>query len=103
DIVRRATRADMREYPRYDVDMTVRLEVEGRTLDVRVLDISESGAKIGRIAGVTVGTQIALSFAKLHPVTGKIVRTDEDGFGVCFEPQKLKTEEVRRLVTAIAA
>jgi hypothetical protein len=30
------------------------------------------------------------------------VRVDETGYGLCFEPQKLKTEEVRRLITAAA-
>jgi hypothetical protein len=44
-----------------------------------------------------------LTFHGLHPVAGKVVRVGEDSLGVCFEPQKLKMEEVRRLITAAAA
>jgi hypothetical protein len=40
---------------------------------------------------------------RLHPVAGKVVRADDNSFGICFEPQKLKTEEVRRLIVAPAA
>jgi hypothetical protein len=42
-------------------------------------------------------------FQGRHPVNGKVVRDAGDSFGVCFEPQKLKTEEVRRLIAAAAA
>jgi hypothetical protein len=39
----------------------------------------------------------------VHPVAGKVVRAGEKSSGVRFEPQKLKTEEVRRLIVAAAA
>jgi aerotaxis receptor len=103
DIVRRATRADLREYPRFDVDVRVHLEASGRALDVRVNDISEAGARIEKLAWLGTGARVVLTFRGLHPVEGKIVRVADEGLGVCFEPQKLKTEEVRRLITAAAA
>ena len=103
EIVRKALRADLREYPRYDLDVRALLEADGRNVDVRVLDISEGGARIAAVQWLTVGTKLILTFQGLHPVAGKIVRLAEDGFGVCFEPQKLKMEEVRRLITAVAA
>jgi hypothetical protein len=103
DIVRKATRADMRECPRYDVDFTARIEVGGRSLVVRVHDISESGFRIEKLPQFAVGTQIAATLAGLRPVSGKVVRAHQDTVGVCFEPQRLRTEEVRRLVADQAA
>jgi methyl-accepting chemotaxis protein len=98
DIVRRALRADLREHPRYDIDARANLGAAGGSIDIRVLDISESGARIAMVEGVELGTALTLTFPGLHPVAGRIVRVAEDGFGVGFEPQKLKTEEVRRVI-----
>jgi methyl-accepting chemotaxis protein len=103
DIVRKALRADLREYPRYDINGRASLEVNGRYTSVRVFDVSEGGARIGKADGLAIGSRVLLAFPGLQPVHGTIVRANEDGFGICFEPQKLKTEEVRRLITAPAA
>jgi methyl-accepting chemotaxis protein len=103
EIVRKALRADLREYPRYDIDARAGVEAEDRRFDVRVFDISEGGARIETQEGLAVGTRLVLTFHGLHPVAGKVVRVGEDSLGVCFEPQKLKMEEVRRLITAAAA
>jgi methyl-accepting chemotaxis protein len=103
DIVRKATHADLREFPRYEIDARAHIKVEGRDLDVRVYDISEAGASIEALPRLGVGSQLVLTFPGLHPVDGKIVRAADESFGVSFEPQKLKTEEVRRLIAAAAA
>ena len=103
DIARKATRAELREYPRYDIDARARVEFDGRSFDARVFDISESGALIENLPGLAVGTKLVLTLPALHPVAGKVVRAGEQSSGVCFEPQKLKTEEVRRLIVAAAA
>jgi hypothetical protein len=103
DIARTATRADLREYPRYDIDARVRIEVNGQVSECRVFDISESGARIEVLPALGVGTRLVFKMSGLHPVEGTIVRVGDDGFGVGFEPQKLKTEEVRRLIVAAAA
>ena len=103
DIVRKALRADLREYPRYDIDARAIVELENHRFDVRVFDISESGARIENVARLAVGTRFVLTFPGLHPVAGKVVRVAEDSLGACFEPQKLKMEEVRRLIVAAAA
>jgi hypothetical protein len=103
-IVRKALRSDLRENPRYDIDTQADLEANGRRDRVRVLDVSESGARIARVEGLAIGTAVVLTFGGLHPVQGTVVRAAEaGGFGLCFEPQKLKTEEVRRLITDAAA
>jgi hypothetical protein len=103
DIARKAVRGDLREHPRYDIDVRARVEADGRASDARVYDISESGAKIEQLSWLAVGTRLSLTFHGLHPVGGKVVRADDNSFGICFEPQKLKTAEVRRLIVAPAA
>jgi methyl-accepting chemotaxis protein len=102
-IVRKATRADMREFPRYEIDMIARVELQGGSSQVQVFDISESGARVAICPGFSVGTALKLTFDGFHPVDGKIVRIADDSAGVCFEPQKLKLEEVRRMVANAAA
>jgi len=98
DIVRQALRVDMREYPRYDVGATGRIGAEGASIDLRVFDISEGGARIAKVHGLAVGMDLMLTFRGLPPIAGKIVREAENSFGLSFEPQKLETEEVRRLI-----
>jgi methyl-accepting chemotaxis protein len=97
-IVRKALRADLREHPRYDIGAKANLGAGGHSINICVLDISESGARIAKVQGIEVGMTLTLTFRGLDPVAGKIVRASEDGFGVAFEPQKLKTEEVRRVI-----
>jgi hypothetical protein len=46
---------------------------------------------------------VLLRLPGLQPVSGKIMRIADNSLGICFEPQKLKTEEVRRLIVAAAA
>jgi chromosome segregation ATPase len=103
DIDRKATHADLRDYPRYDIDGRVRVEVAGHVHECRIFDISESGARIASVPGLGVGAKVLLRLPGLHPVSGKIVRVADNSLGICFEPQKLKTEEVRRLIVAAAA
>ena len=102
-IVRKATRADMREFPRYEIDATARVELQGQPADIQVFDISESGARIAMRPEFAIGAVLTLTFGGFHPVSGKVVRVADDSAGVCFEPQKLKLEEVRRLVVDAAA
>ena len=103
DIARKATRADMREFPRYDVSFMARVETNGRSLPVRVHEISESGIRIDKRAELAVGMPVVVVIEGLHPVSGSIVREHQKTIGVSFEPQRLKAEEVKRLVTAPAA
>ena len=103
DIARRATRADLREYPRYNIDASANVEFAGHVVAVKVYDISEAGARIEHLPELAVGTKLQMTFRGIHPVAGMVVRQADDSLGVCFEPQKLKTEELRRLITAVAA
>jgi hypothetical protein len=85
------------------VDFPVEIEIGGQRHAVRVHDISESGIRIGRLPAWEEGMPIVVTIGDLHPVNGKIVRVYDDTVGCCFEPQRLKTDEVRRLITTMAA
>jgi methyl-accepting chemotaxis protein len=103
DIARKATRADMREFPRYDVNFTTRVETQGRSFAARVHDVSESGIRIEKRSELVLGAAVVVAVDGLPPIAGKVVREHQTTVGVCFEPQRLKIEEVRRLVAAHAA
>jgi methyl-accepting chemotaxis protein len=99
DIVRKAVKADLREFPRYEVSLIARLDKGDKTLDVPVHDISEGGARIGIAENLKVNDAIALTFAGTKAIAGKIVRDAGDSFGVWFTPSRLRPEELRDLVT----
>ena len=100
EIVRAAVKADLREFPRYEVSLTARLSYRGRTADVDVMDVSEGGARIGAAEELAVGDKVALTLPGTRTIAGEVVRMAEDGFGVCFTPARLRLEELRDLVTA---
>jgi hypothetical protein len=100
DIVRKAVKADLREFPRYEVALRAQLQRGGAVTEVMVLDVSEGGARIGGPARLNVGDDVALTFKDMKAIAGKIVREAGDSFGVCFAPSRLRLEELRDLVTA---
>ena len=100
EIVRKAVNADLREFPRYDVNLTARLERDSQVVEVTVLDISEGGARIDIVENVAVGDQVALTFRGMKAITAEVVRKSNDGFGLCFTPARLRLEELRDLVTS---
>jgi methyl-accepting chemotaxis protein len=99
EIIRKAVKADLREFPRYEVSLTAGLECGDRRLNTAVHDVSLGGARIDAMDGLCVGDQIALTFPGMKPITGQIVRQAESNFGVCFMPARLRPEELRDLVT----
>jgi methyl-accepting chemotaxis protein len=99
DIVRKAVKADLREFPRYEVMMSARLTLDGETIDVAVEDISEGGARIDAGRKLAVGAEGTLTLPGMHSISGKIVRDGGDNYGLCFMPSRLRPEELRNLVT----
>ncbi len=99
DIVRTAVKADLREFPRYDVKLSARLQWAERTVEIAVHDVSEGGTRIGAIAELAVGDKITLTFPGMRAIAGEIVRVAGDSFGVCFTPSRMRLEELRDLVT----
>jgi hypothetical protein len=100
DIVRKAVKTDLREFPGYQVRMTARLEYSGETIEVAVQDISEGGTCIDAAADLAVGDQVAVTFQGMKAISGEIVRNGGDNYGVRFTPSRLRLEELRDLVTA---
>jgi methyl-accepting chemotaxis protein len=100
DLVRKAVKADLREYPRYEVGMTARLEHAGESCVIAVHDVSEGGARIGTATTLAIGDEVSLTFGSMEAITGKIVRAGSDSFGVCFDPSRLRADELRDLVTS---
>jgi methyl-accepting chemotaxis protein len=98
EIVRKAVKADLREFPRYDVNLIARLEYGNGADQVRVLDVSQGGVRIEGVHGLDAGAQLAITFPGMSPIAGKIVRGG-DQFGVSFAPARLSLEELRDLVT----
>ena len=100
EIVRKAVKADLREFPRYEVSLTARLERTGQIDAVHVLDVSEGGARIAIVDGLGIGDQVALTFTGMKAIAAEVVRETGDGFGLCFKPHRLRLEELRDLVTS---
>jgi methyl-accepting chemotaxis protein len=100
DLVRKAVNADLREFPRYDVKFTARLECDDQVIKVTVHDISEGGARIDAADDLAVGDQVALIFPGMKAITAEVIRKSSDGLGICFKPARLRLEELRDLVTA---
>ena len=100
DIVRKAVKADLREFPRYAVSLLAQLQHGGKIDEVAVRDISEGGACIGVAGNLAVGDQVDLALPGMKAISGTIIRYDGDNFGVRFTPSRLRLEELRDLVTA---
>lgn len=100
DIVRKAVKADLREFPRYDVSLSAAVLRDEQRLDTVVYDISEGGARIGTVPGLTLGEPVSLMLPGLQPIAGEIVRDAGNSWGVCFKPSRLRLDELRDLVTA---
>jgi len=100
DIVCKVVKADLREYPRYEVKLDARLEHHGRFFDVAVYDVREGGTHIDFVDKLAVGDHVALTFPGMNAISGTIVRNGGDSLGVSFAPSKLRPEELHDLMTA---
>jgi hypothetical protein len=100
DIVRNAVTEDLREFPRYAVNLVARVEHEGLSFDVAVQDISEGGVRIATEANLAVGDRLAMTLPGMKTIAGEVARRGNANYGVCFVPARLRLEELRDLVTA---
>lgn len=95
----------VRQHPRYPVDWAARLEIEGRVTDVRVLDVSHTGAAIEIFSDVRAGDRGTLRFVQLQgqpelAVIARNVVPSVRRVGISFEdPGELSS----RLVAAASA
>jgi methyl-accepting chemotaxis protein len=100
DIVRKAVHADLREFPRYDVNLPAQLEWGDHARAVNVLDISEGGVRLDAVDQLAIGDRVALIIAGKKAIEAEVVRETGDGFGLRFAPARLRLEELRDLVTS---
>jgi flagellar biosynthesis protein FlhG len=95
----------VRQHPRYPVDWAARLELEGRRTEVRVLDVSFTGAAIEVFSDLRAGDRGSLRFEQLQgqpslEVVVKNVVSSVRRIGVSFEqPGEISS----RLVAAASA
>jgi methyl-accepting chemotaxis protein len=102
EIVRAALRADMREYPRFEVSISVVAEIAGSKATARLFDVSRSGARIASVPGVAVGATVSVGGDRLRSVSGKVVWVADGCFGVHFE-SLLDAGELLGLIERAAA
>jgi methyl-accepting chemotaxis protein len=103
EIVRAALRADLREHPRFDVDMSAVIELGGQKATARVFDLSRGGARIAAIPHVFAGADATLTFSGLSPMKGKVAWIAGGCFGVRFDPVMLEARELLRIAGLDAA
>ena len=97
EIVRAALRADLREHPRFDVDMMAVVDLHGSKTSAQVFDISRGGARIALVPHVAMDADATVTFGGMRPLKGKIAWIAGDCFGVRFEPVMLEAGELLKL------
>lgn|GEM_PF-2110892 len=103
EIVRAALRADLREHPRFDVDVTAAVEFSGRTTSVRVFDLSRGGARIAAIPHLVADAEVTVTLPGMRSVTGKVAWIAGDCFGLRFVPAMLEAGELLDITKMNAA
>ena len=96
--MRAALRADLREHPRFDVDMTA----VGRTARIedrpRACSTSAAAARASlSFPHVAMGADATVTFGGMRPLKGKIAWIAGGCFGVRFEPVMLEAGELLKL------
>ena len=86
DIVQRAVNADLREFPRYEVKLTARMERNGEVVEVAVHDVSEGGAQIGATGHLGIGDHVALMFPGMKAITARGRAQHRRQFWIVFHP-----------------
>jgi methyl-accepting chemotaxis protein len=103
EIVRAALRADLRDHPRFDVEISAAIELGAHKTSARVFDLSRGGARIAAVPHIFAGADVTVAFAGLRPVKGKVAWIAGGCFGVRFEPVMLEAGELLRLAGLGAA
>jgi methyl-accepting chemotaxis protein len=85
---------DKRLSVRYASRETVEIELNGVLRSVALLDISESGARLGLTPGVAVGAAVTLCFHDGVHMPGRVIWAGADSFGVAFATGGLPPDDV---------
>jgi len=97
------TEVDRRKAARMPLDMRCRVEVGGRSLpDCRIADISEAGARLAGLSGVSVGARGTLRPEGATAALSFVVKSVSDEVaGVVFELDTTSEAAIRSLLTRI--
>jgi len=88
---------DKRLSARYASRETVEIDIDGILRSVALLDISESGARLGLAPGVVAGATVTLCFHDGVRLAGQVMWAGADCFGVNFATDGLKADDVVKL------
>jgi len=88
---------DKRFAARYASRETVEIDFDGGLRSVALLDISETGARLGLTPGAATGAAITLCFHDGVHMPGRIIWAGADGFGVAFSAEGLSEQDVMNL------
>ncbi len=87
---------DKRFSARYATRETVEIEVSAVLRSVALLDISESGARLGLTPGVATGGLVTMCFHDGVHMPGRVMWVGADSFGVAFAAENLSEKDVMK-------
>ena len=68
-----------------------------------MLDISQGGARLEPVPGLSAGDHATLIFEGLPAIAGKVTWIAEDSIGIRFDPANLlQTQELREILSGAA-
>jgi hypothetical protein len=70
----RDSKAELREFPRYDVNLTARLQFGDYVTEVAVHDVSQGGVRVDAMGDLKVGDQITVTLPGTRAINGELVR-----------------------------
>lgn len=88
---------DKRISTRYATNETVQLKTSERVFTVSLIDISETGARLGHVETAKCGDVVEIEFADGASLEASIVWVGHQSIGVNFDAERLQTRTVMRL------
>src|SRR5689334_9428150 len=81
---RRSSAKDRRAYPRFEVDLPAHLEINGKSVKCRLVDVSAGGALLRTARAVVVGDTVSVDLPHCGPTLGRVVRLTPSHVAVSF-------------------
>ncbi len=88
---------ERRKSPRLAMDQPVRLEWQGRMLEAMLLDLSEGGAGLAPVPGLSVGAQISLTLRGMS-LPGRVVEAAAQRCGIAFGLSTSQADGLRQFL-----
>jgi len=90
---------ERRKAPRLPIGLNARLEFQGRTQHVSLLDLSEGGAGIEAVPGLTRGAAVTLNLAGMAGgLSGQALDASEKRAGIAFSLSPSQKQDLQRLL-----